>query len=71
MHIANCETFSEILKQRTSIHDPHYKLFCEKGVFLIFFQAWLAGDVITCALDCDNGTMTFYRFVECLSEIQL
>lgn len=24
-------------------------------------EAWLAGDVITCALDCDNGTMTFYR----------
>ncbi|XP_078339872.1 E3 ubiquitin-protein ligase RNF123-like isoform X1 [Crassostrea virginica] len=24
-------------------------------------EAWLAGDVITCALDCDNKTMTFYR----------
>ncbi|XP_061187655.1 E3 ubiquitin-protein ligase RNF123-like isoform X2 [Saccostrea echinata] len=24
-------------------------------------EAWLAGDVITCALDCDNRTMTFYR----------
>ncbi|KAJ8302173.1 hypothetical protein KUTeg_021160 [Tegillarca granosa] len=24
-------------------------------------ESWLTGDVISCALDCDNGTVTFYR----------
>ncbi|KAJ8302029.1 hypothetical protein KUTeg_021016, partial [Tegillarca granosa] len=25
------------------------------------WNSWLTGDVISCALDCDNGTVTFYR----------
>ncbi|KAK6174817.1 hypothetical protein SNE40_013392 [Patella caerulea] len=24
-------------------------------------EQWLTGDVISCAIDCDNGTVTFYR----------
>ncbi|XP_041349539.1 E3 ubiquitin-protein ligase RNF123-like [Gigantopelta aegis] len=24
-------------------------------------EPWLTGDVISCAIDCDNGTITFYR----------
>lgn len=31
-------------------------------------QCWLVGDVITCAIDCDNGTLTFYRNGQCLGE---
>ena len=27
----------------------------------LFLQCWLVGDVITCAIDCDKGTITFYR----------
>ena len=28
---------------------------------LFLFQSWLTGDVIACAIDCDEGTVTFYR----------
>lgn len=31
-------------------------------------QCWLVGDVITCAIDCDIGTITFYRNGQCLGE---
>ncbi|XP_074646477.1 E3 ubiquitin-protein ligase RNF123-like isoform X2 [Tubulanus polymorphus] len=31
-------------------------------------EAWLTGDVISCAIDCDKGTITFYRNGRCLGK---
>ncbi|CAI9715753.1 E3 ubiquitin-protein ligase RNF123-like isoform X1 [Octopus vulgaris] len=31
-------------------------------------ESWLTGDVISCAIDCDKGTITFFRNGKCLGE---
>ncbi|XP_046554728.1 E3 ubiquitin-protein ligase RNF123-like isoform X1 [Haliotis rubra] len=31
-------------------------------------EPWLTGDVISCAIDCDEGTMTFYRNGNCMGQ---
>ncbi|KAK3102538.1 hypothetical protein FSP39_012050 [Pinctada imbricata] len=31
-------------------------------------EAWLAGDVISCAIDCDEGIISFYRNGKCMDE---
>ena len=31
--------------------------------FFFYLQAWLTGDIISCALDLDQGLVEFFRFV--------